>query len=92
MKMVVIWDLSHLVIEYPFREFASEFLLSDKIKGFFHIGHFFWRYFNAMFTQDGYWYITRITIKNRKPQRIVKFRIPLCVSSKFTEVTTPLGH
>jgi hypothetical protein len=92
MKMIMVRNLSHLMVEHPFRKFPGIFLFRDQRQRFFHIGHFFWSNPNAVLTEHGDWHITRIAVKNGEAKRVMKLRVPLGITSQDAEVTGTVGH
>jgi hypothetical protein len=90
--MIVVRNLPHLVVEDPLGKLAGEFLLSHEIEGLFHIGNLFRCHIDPMLAKDCDRHVTRVTVKNSKTEGVMKFGIPLRVTSELAQVARTVGH
>jgi hypothetical protein len=92
MKMIMVRNLSHLVVEHPFGEFPCILLFCDQRQRFFHVGDFFGGDVHSVFSEHRNRDIARITIENGEAKRMMKLHIPLSITSQDAEVTGTVSH
>ena len=64
MKMIMIRNLPHIVVEHPLREFPDILLFGHEIKSVFHKGNLFRTHINAVLAKDRDRHLTGIAVEN----------------------------
>lgn len=88
----MIWNLPHLVIEYPLWKFTREPLFRDHIQHFFHVADLFRADLGSVVAKHDDRNLARVTIEYGEPERVMEFRVPLGIVSQLTQIAWALGH